>query len=374
MQGAGWSFQKFNRRAQDWAIVGVAAWRRNGDAGVGLVNMGSTPILATSVVDGARRRRVGRRRRRAGRRRGRPAGRPQRQRRVPHAPREGPHPPRPRGRQLLTDATRRDFAGGDQAYLRDVQYGATTNLDARSRLHARWSTAPEPWPTWLPRRISWPVGGTVVEVGCGTGSMWAAAADEWPPGRYVLTDQSAAMVGTAVARSGPRLTSAVGVVADAQSVPVPDRVADVVVANHMLYHVPDIARAIAELAHVLAPDGVALVSTNGGDHMRELTAILVATFGHGLPEEVSRFGRETGGDLLRASFADVEWHPFADGLACTDPADVLAYMTSFPPGEGATPAQRASLQAGIDAAFTAGAGTFRITKDAGTFVARRPRG
>jgi carbon-monoxide dehydrogenase medium subunit len=50
MNGAGWSFQKFNRRAQDWAIVGVAAWRRNGDAGVGLVNMGSTPVLATSVA------------------------------------------------------------------------------------------------------------------------------------------------------------------------------------------------------------------------------------------------------------------------------------------------------------------------------------
>ena len=49
MDGAGWSFQKFNRRAQDWAIVGVAAWRRNGDSGVALVNMGSTPILATSV-------------------------------------------------------------------------------------------------------------------------------------------------------------------------------------------------------------------------------------------------------------------------------------------------------------------------------------
>ena len=49
MQGAGWNFQKFNRRAQDWAIVGVAAWRRDGQSGIGLVNMGSTPILATSV-------------------------------------------------------------------------------------------------------------------------------------------------------------------------------------------------------------------------------------------------------------------------------------------------------------------------------------
>jgi len=51
MNGAGWSFQKFNRRAQDWAIVGVAAWTGSAGAGVGLVNMGSVPILATSVMD-----------------------------------------------------------------------------------------------------------------------------------------------------------------------------------------------------------------------------------------------------------------------------------------------------------------------------------
>jgi aerobic carbon-monoxide dehydrogenase medium subunit len=45
---ARWSFQKFNRRAQDWAIVGVAAVR-GATTGVALVNMGSTPVLATSV-------------------------------------------------------------------------------------------------------------------------------------------------------------------------------------------------------------------------------------------------------------------------------------------------------------------------------------
>lgn len=46
--GAGWAFQKFNRRAQDWAIVGVAAVV-NGTAGVGLVNMASTPVRAAGV-------------------------------------------------------------------------------------------------------------------------------------------------------------------------------------------------------------------------------------------------------------------------------------------------------------------------------------
>ena len=51
MAGAGWSFQKFNRRAQDWAIVGVAAWKRDGASGVALVNMGPTPVLATAVAE-----------------------------------------------------------------------------------------------------------------------------------------------------------------------------------------------------------------------------------------------------------------------------------------------------------------------------------
>jgi aerobic carbon-monoxide dehydrogenase medium subunit len=48
--GAGWSFQKFTRRAQDWAIVGVAAVR-NGSAGVALVNMGPVPLRASAVED-----------------------------------------------------------------------------------------------------------------------------------------------------------------------------------------------------------------------------------------------------------------------------------------------------------------------------------
>ena len=59
MDGAGWSFQKFNRRAQDWAIVGVAAVLGafgNGGAGpgVGLVNMGSVPLRAAAVEDALR--------------------------------------------------------------------------------------------------------------------------------------------------------------------------------------------------------------------------------------------------------------------------------------------------------------------------------
>jgi aerobic carbon-monoxide dehydrogenase medium subunit len=50
----GWSYKKFNRRAQDWAVVGAAAVveKSNGtisSARIGLTNMGSTPLRATAA-------------------------------------------------------------------------------------------------------------------------------------------------------------------------------------------------------------------------------------------------------------------------------------------------------------------------------------
>jgi aerobic carbon-monoxide dehydrogenase medium subunit len=56
MAGSGWSYQKFNRRAQDWAIVGCAVVT-GAHTGVALVNMGTTPLRASGVeralADGA---------------------------------------------------------------------------------------------------------------------------------------------------------------------------------------------------------------------------------------------------------------------------------------------------------------------------------
>ena len=54
LNGAGWSYKKFNRRAQDWAVVGAAAVveRSNGSIGsarIALTNMGSTPLRATAA-------------------------------------------------------------------------------------------------------------------------------------------------------------------------------------------------------------------------------------------------------------------------------------------------------------------------------------
>jgi aerobic carbon-monoxide dehydrogenase medium subunit len=51
LDGAGWAYEKFSRRAQDWATVGAVVVRQNGSAQVALTNMGSTPVRASAVEE-----------------------------------------------------------------------------------------------------------------------------------------------------------------------------------------------------------------------------------------------------------------------------------------------------------------------------------
>jgi SAM-dependent methyltransferase len=189
----------------------------------------------------------------------------------------------------------------------------------------------------------------------------------------VLRDLSPGMVDEALARA--RATGCYAAVegepADLQALPDADLAYDRVVANHMLYHLPDPRAGVAELARVVRPDGAVVVATNGRDHMRELHEVEASVFGDAaLDRTVDVFGAEVGFGLLRERFADVRWLQYEDELRCTDPADVLAYSCSSPPGEDATAAERAALTAALEARFAAGGGTMTITKDTGLFVCR----
>jgi SAM-dependent methyltransferase len=268
------------------------------------------------------------------------------------------------------------FAGRDQRYLREVQYVDPANLTARANLHVRYGTATEAWFPWLAAQIDWPASAEVLEVGCGPGWMWVQAADELPVDlSLTLTDLSAGMVQAASGRVAAlqKFVAIKAQVADAQRLPFADASFDVVVANHMLYHAPDPAAAVSELARVLKPDACLLAAANGPANLRELWEIRAQIFGGEYESGTThRFGSVTGLPMLTARFAEVQWRSYVDQLRCTDPDAVIAYFTSCPPGEDASPPVLAALDQAIRARFDNPDGVFTITKDAGAFIASRP--
>ena len=108
--GAGWSFQKFNRRAQDWAIVGVAAVD-GARPGIGAGQYGPDRRCGPRRRGGARRRGVGRRGRGARRRRPRSARGSQREPGVPPAPGRGSRAPGAGGSRGLRSPDRHGTPG-----------------------------------------------------------------------------------------------------------------------------------------------------------------------------------------------------------------------------------------------------------------------
>ena len=85
-----------------------------------------------------------------------------------------------------------------------------------------------------------------------------------------LTDFSEGMVADAQQNLRERTHANKFAVMDAQSIEFEDKYFDAVVANHMLYHVPDRMKTFLEIRRVLRTGGHLYATTNGRTHLKEL--------------------------------------------------------------------------------------------------------
>jgi SAM-dependent methyltransferase len=215
-------------------------------------------------------------------------------------------------------------------------YFTTAPLASRIAIHG-YGANPVPWFGFVRERL--PAGDAVLEVGAGTGGLWAGAAR---PPRLVLTDASAAMGATL------RAAGHVTVLARGERLPFADGSFDGAVANHVLYHLPSPRAGLAELRRVVRPGGWVAVATNGAGHMSEVSDLAVAA---GLPpaDVHERFPAESAAEAVAEWFGEVETHRYDDTLTVPSAEPVVAYVASL----GAlTPAQEAVVRAGVTAPFT----------------------
>jgi len=244
------------------------------------------------------------------------------------------------------------------------QYATDANLNSRIALHERFSTNPG-WGRWLFERElgDAPSGARILEVGCGPATtLWGANLERVDPTwQLTLADSSPGMIEAARDVLGERAAYAV---ASAEELPFADESFDLVLANHMLYHVEDRPKAFAEVRRALVPGGVFHAATNGDGHMRELGELTPWW----PPDTHTRaFGLESGPPQLEPFFSDLRVERFLDDLAVTEVEPVLAYLRSSWRYDGSDlGGERAAVEESIERD-----GVFLIHKSQGLISCRK---
>jgi ubiquinone/menaquinone biosynthesis C-methylase UbiE len=217
----------------------------------------------------------------------------------------------------------------DQKHLKENQYKDSKNLSARITIHQRFSTNGLNWQRWVWEQLPIQDGSWMLEVGCGPGHFWAENKDRIPNVKRVVGDYSMGMVKEA--RAGIGGDTFVNL--DAQAIPLPSNRFDLVIANHMLYHLPRLAQGLREMARVLKPGGLLCAATNGANHMREMFDLAYQCDPRF--EEVKKNFNLTSGfnlgnaaELLQKDFARVTIQPFENALWVTEAKPIVDFLIS----------------------------------------------
>jgi ubiquinone/menaquinone biosynthesis C-methylase UbiE len=217
------------------------------------------------------------------------------------------------------------------------QYGTKKNLQTRVDIHKLYSQTPFSFTDWALNQIELLGAERALDAGCGSGAWLFPLAGRLSNngGSVVGLDMSEGMLSDIKDEAGKysNVELCVGNVKDLQFA---DESFDLVMANFMLYHVPDIHKALQELKRVLKPGGIFMAATNSQFSMESLWEIHVECQRKaGIPEEIVlrsvpkvRFSLENGSDFLRPHFPWFESKLLYDALKFTESQPLMDYYAS----------------------------------------------
>ncbi len=213
-----------------------------------------------------------------------------------------------------------------------LQYMTDETLRIRHETHERYSVPKVDFPTWVLNYVNWRGDERVLDVGCGTGNYYQPLIERVPGVKYLGIDFSTGMLKK---HPAPEKT----LMADAQDLPFNPNSFDVVMANHMLYHVPDIDRAIKEFRRVLKPNGILVTATNSQHTMPEFQVlfrraiVLLSAPGSATPAQPpmpahSLFALENGTRALARNFYAVVRYDLPGSFVFPSIDPVMSYLES----------------------------------------------
>lgn len=217
----------------------------------------------------------------------------------------------------------------DNQSLVKEQYQNADNLNARINLHS-FNINKIDWNTWFFKKMNIPEYSNVLELGCGNGLLWKkneqSIKDTW---NITLSDFSEGMLQSA--KQNINNKNIRYQVIDIQGIPYENESFDIIIARHMLYHVPDIDKALSEVKRVLKPCGKFYVSTNGKEHMQELEKLVKdydRNVDYDLQKFPNKFGIENGDKILKKHFTNVLLEEFNGQIVVDKVEPVLSYVMS----------------------------------------------
>lgn len=259
----------------------------------------------------------------------------------------------------------------DQQYLTTDQYKDATNLNARLEIHKRFSTNPYGWFNWVFDTLTQlPRDANVLELGSGSGALWSNIANRIPENwNITLSDLSQEMLDAAWRNLVVTGRNFKYEQIDAQSIPYADKTFDIVIANHMIYHVPDRLKALTEIKRVLKKGGYLIATTVGESHMKEITDWLRRIDrDNDFSPFILPFTLENGMEQLEKVFSEVTISRYEDSLQVTDVDLLIAYLRSAIRVSEVSENELAKVKIGLEEEIKQNGKIF-ISKDSGLFKA-----